>query len=191
MSSIPPLKNTNTDDCYDHTYDREEVVNSRIDNYFTVEFVAIPPDFDISNYLSLREQAGIFGDLKNVNLDQVRKIADGAKFSPVFSVLNNAQLSVESCLYFLYVVNELGLVVKSIHNPIRKSSSSYKGFLSWHNESKGNHMYISGQAVKRINIIIINIFPLMNQDVIDEAMGIAANLQEYQKEVDNNLKKVS
>ena len=186
MSSIPPAENI--DDPYNHVRDE---ANSIIDNYFTVEFVAIPPDFDISNYLSLREQAGIFGDFKNVNLSQVRKIADGAKFSPVFSVLNNSSLSIDSCLYFLYVINELGLIVKSIHNPVRTSASSYKDFLEWHNNADGDYMYIRGQTTKRINIVIVNIFPLMNQNVITEAMEIAVKLQEYQLEVDTNLRKFS
>ena len=34
---------------------------------------------------------------------------------------------------------------------------------------------------------IINIFPMMNDDVISEAMSIAAKLQEYQVEVDEKI----
>lgn len=185
MSSIPPPQRNE-----DHPEEYREL-STRIDNYFTVEFVAIPPDFDISNYLSLREQVGIFGDSKNVNLNQVRKIADGVKHSPVFSILNNALLSIESCLYFLYVINELGLVVKSIPNPVRKSASDYKDFLTWYNQADGHYMHINGQDVKRINIVIINIFPLLTQNVIEESMNIATKMQEYQQEVDSNLKRVS
>jgi len=183
MRATRPLQRAENNDHEERT--------ALVADYFTVEFVAIPPDFDISNYLSLREQIGIFGDFKNVNLDQVRKIADGAKYSPVFSILNNAYLNIESCLYFLYVINELGLVVKSIPNPIRKSALDYKNFLKFYSKSDGDYVYINGQVTKRINIVIINIFHLMSQAVIGEAMEIAAKMQEYQLEVDSNLKKVS
>lgn len=177
----------------DHEYIEEHGEQHHIvENYFTVEFVAIPPDFDISNFLSIREQGGMFGDLEHVNISQVRKIADGVKHSPVFSILNNALLSIDSCLYFLNVVNELGLVVKSIHNPIRSTRSDYKRFLKYYNEYGGkNVIHIRGQDVKRINIVIVNIFPLMSQKVIDEAIGIAGKLQEYQTEVDENIKNLA
>ena len=49
----------------DGDFDREKEVqldrrNEAVENYMTIEFVAIPPDFEILAYLSLREQAGIF-----------------------------------------------------------------------------------------------------------------------------------
>lgn len=161
--------------------------NRRIENYFSIEFVAIPPDFDIVNFLSLREQAGIF-KFKKVDLGQVKKIAMGVQHSPVFAVMNNTALSPSSCMYFLSIVNELGLVLKSIHNPMRKAASDYMDFIEHYEEGRG--AYIRGQEVDRLNFIIVNMFPMMAGDVIDESMTIAQNLQKYQAEVEENMKSI-
>lgn len=160
-------------------------LNTHINNYFSIEFVAIPPDFDISNFLSLREQAGIF-KFEEVDLDQVRKIAEGVKYSPVFAVMNNALLSASSCMYFLSVLNDLGLILKSIHNPMRMNGNDYKHFIETY-EAPNRSLHIRGQRVKTLNFIIVNIFPMMSQNVIDEAFEIAQNLQKYQSEVDQKI----
>ena len=82
----------------DNPQDAAEL-NTYIKEYFMVEFVAIPPDFDINNYLTLREQVGQF-DNKDVILNQVKKIADAIKFSPVTSLLNNSlSLTLSFILY--------------------------------------------------------------------------------------------
>lgn len=158
--------------------------NRYVENYMTVEFVAIPPDFDIMNFLSLREQSGIF-NFKNINLKQLKIISEGVKASPVFSILNNVRIDPITCLYFLKVINELGLVLKSIYNPIRKNIDYILNQLD--DQDKHQTINIKRQNVKRVNFTIINLFPLMNEDVIGESLEIAKNLQKYQQEVDEQL----
>jgi hypothetical protein len=162
-----------------------------VENYFLVEFVSVPPNFDISNFLTLREQVGQF-DINQVELNQIKKIADAIKFSPVVSLLNNALLNPVAGFYLLSVLDELGLVVKSITNPLRKSGEEYKRFIKRYNENskEGYLTYIRGQETKRVNIIIINLFQMMNQNVIDESLKIANDLQKYQIEVDKKLKEI-
>ena len=165
-------------------------LNTLVKNYFTVEFVAIPSDFDISSYLSLRESAGIFGDFKEVNLSQVKMIMMGIQNSPVFAVLNNTMLSPSSCMYVLSVLNDLGLVIKSIHNPIRKDRDDYKEFLKRFERNNGQFTYIRGQEMERINFVIINVCLMMSDEIIGEAMEIAIKTQKYQKELDSKLEKI-
>lgn len=155
-----------------------------VDNYTALEFVAIPPDFEIENYLTLRESAGIF-KYKEVDLEQVKKIAMGVKYSPVFSILNNALLSPSACMYFLSVVNELGLVVKAIHNPMRMSGDDYKRYIDTIENDRTTSIGIRSQIVMKnnLNFVIVNIFPLMSEGVINEAMEIAQKLQTYQTDV--------
>jgi len=156
--------------------------NESVENYMTLEFVAIPPDFDIMNYLSLREQAGIFST-KNINLKHLQIIAEGVKASPVFSMLNNIRIKPVTCMYFLKIIHELDLVLKTLYNPMRNQMDRYlEGF-----EERGS-AYIKGQHAKTVNFTIVNIFPLMNEEVISEAMTIAGQVQEYQTEVDKTLK---
>ena len=172
----------------DNEGDRNEL-SIYINEYFMVEFVAVPPDFDINNYLTSREQVGQF-DNESVMLSQVKKIADAIKFSPVTSLLNNALLDPKVGMYLLSIFDELGLILKSIPNPLRRSTRSYKDFLkSYSNNRERRHpTHIRGQEAKLVNIVIVNLFPMMNQQVIDESMNIAKNLQEYQSDVDKKMK---
>ena len=166
-------------------------VNIKVLDYFVVEFVAIPPDFDILNYLTLREQAGIFKETDDTNITHIKNIIESIKYSSVFAMLNNANISPSSCMYVLHVLNELGLVLRSIHNPIRKDG--YKQFIKT-NETctkEDRWIYVNGQEIKRVNFVIVNIFNLMSEDVINESMSIAQNLQNYQKHIDEENKNLS
>ena len=157
--------------------------------YTAVEFVAVAPDFDVTNYLSLREGAGIF-KFNKVNLYHVIKIADAVKHSPVFATMNNALLSASSCMYFLSIVNELGLILKSIHNPMRMDGSKYTEFIKQYEKTNESYIYIRGQEIKHLNFIIINLFSMMNQNVINEAFETAQSLQQYQTEVDEKINSI-
>jgi len=167
-------------------YDRDEqelgMRNETVKNYVTLEFVAIPPDFDIMNYLSLREQAGVFKQ-KNVNLKHLEVIAEGVKASPVFAMLNNIRINPTTCLYFLKVIHELDLVLKTLYNPMRSQIDHYLKAM----DERGGNVYIRGQMAETVNFVIINMFPMMNDDVINESMSIAQKLQEYQVEVDEKI----
>jgi len=175
----------------DDEEDRREL-SLRVENYFMVEFVAIPPDFDICKHLTLREHVGLF-DNNKIQLNKIKIIAESIKHSPVLCLLNNALLDQTAGIYLLSILSELGLVVTTIENPLRKSMENYKSFLKRYSENKnqGYLTHIRGQDVTRVNIVIINIFPMMSQKVIDEAMDIATKLQKYQHAVNKKIDKIS
>lgn len=161
--------------------------NAHVKNYMTIEFVAIPPDFDIVNYLSMREQAGIFKSEK-INIAHLKVIAEGVKSSPVFMMLNNIRIDPITCLYFLKIINELGLVLKTLYNPMRDDIDRFIDRFTSHPDSR---IYIRGQQAETVNFAIVNIFPMMNEDVINESMQIAAELQKYQTEVEEKIESIN
>ena len=144
-----------------------------------LDFVAIPPNFDISAFLSLREQVGI-SRYKEINLEQVKIMAEAVKHSPVLALLNNNLMKSEECLYLLSIIEELGLVVKSINNPIRKSYHQYKNYLN-------NRSFDDRGRLDSFNIILVNIFPLLGDKIINESLEIAKELQTYQTELTKSI----
>ena len=82
-----------------------------LEHYLVAEVVAIPPEFELKHHLKMREQMGIFESTK-VNLKDLLIMADGVKYSPFFMIMNNLNISIQSCMYFLHLINELGLVLK-------------------------------------------------------------------------------
>ena len=170
--------NMNLDDPHDH---RE--LNTHVKNYVMAEFVAVPPDFDCISHLSMREHIGMFA-IKDVDTTQVKIISDAVASSPVFSTMNNATLSPRSCFFFLQLLGELNLILKKIDNPLRRSQEAYKQFAKrW----EDNHRtYVRGQDVDRISLLIVNIVPLLNQDIIDEAWESILELNQFQKELNES-----
>ena len=167
----------NLDESNDH---RE--LNTHVKNYVMAEFVAVPPDFDFKSHLTMREQVGMF-KIKDVNLSQVKIISDAVANSPVFSTLNNALLHPTSCFFFLQLMTELNLVLKGIDNPLRRSQEQYKGFAKrW---EKDHRTYVRGQDIERISFLIINIVPLLDQTIINEAWESLRELKKYQNEINN------
>jgi hypothetical protein len=174
--------NMNIDDPEDH---RE--LNTTIKNYVMAEFVAVPPDFDCQSHLTMREQVGIF-NIKDVNLRHVQTISNAVANSPVFSTLNNALLDPSSCFFFLQLLDELNLILKKIDNPLRRTQEKYKIFAKrWQNDRL---TYVRGQEVQKISFLIVNVVPLMSQNIIDEAWGALDDLKKYQDEINNNNFKV-
>jgi hypothetical protein len=176
--------NMNEDDPRDH---RE--LNLRVDNYLVTEVVAVPPDFDIKNYLSMREQVGMFKADK-VDQKQLEIISMGVTCSSIFSSMNNALINPYSVGYFLYILDEIGLIIKSHHNSIRKSYSgkSYLEFCThWQDE---NYNYVRGQEVKRLSFVIVNIVQLLQKDIIKEAKKALAEVVKYQTESKEKMEEI-
>lgn len=172
---------------YEQNEEQLDRQNEIVENYMTLEFVAIPPDFDIMNHLSLREQGGIF-ESTHVNLKHLNIIADGVKSSPVFAMLNNIRIHPATCLYFLKVIHELELVLKTLYNPMRDHIDRFIA----HFDNYASSPYIKGQRVgTTINFVIVNMFPMMNDDVINESMEIAMKLQSYQTGMDEKIKSMN
>ena len=171
-------RNMNLDDPYDA---------SHVKNYHLCEFVAIPTNFTIEQHLKMREQMGMFPS-PNINLKQLMVLAEGVKNSSVTTIMNNVSISIQTCLYFIYILNELGVVLSSIHNPLRLNSDDYLNLIKYHDNTDNNRHYIRGQTYDTMNMIIVNVFHLFNEITLEEALGIAESLKKHQEEFDDNLK---
>lgn len=167
--------NMNEDDPEDH---RE--LNTMINEYFMIEVVAVPPNFEITNHLKMREAAGIF-DHEKVNLRQLVVISEAVKATPIFASLNNALIDPHACMYFLHIMEELGLIINSIDNPVKRNREEYKVFLKRWEES--SLVYIRGQDVLRMNFVVINLIPLYEQNVVDDVVDAVNSVIEHTKDV--------
>ena len=164
-------------------------LNIEVSNYLVTEVVAVPLDFSIQNYLSMREQMGMF-QAEKVDSKQLEIISMGVTFSPIFSTMNNPVINPYSVGYFLHILDEIGLIIKSQHNSIRKtySGKSYLEFCKhWDNE---HYQYVRGQEVKRISFVIVNIVQLLQKDVIKEARKALAEVVKYQTESKEKMEEI-
>jgi hypothetical protein len=156
-------------------------LNFRMKNYVMAEFVAVPADFDCKSHLSMREHVGIF-PVKDANLTQVGIISTAVTNSAVFTSMNNPSIHPKSCFFFLQLMSELNLILKRIDNPLRRTQDQYKEFAKRWQDDRNN--YVRGQEVERISFLIVNIVPLLNQNIIDEAWDAILDLNKFQKEID-------
>lgn len=151
-----------------------------------LEYVFIPDNFDIKSHLNMREQAGIFKftaiDLKNLNT-----IAIAVRESPVFCLMNNPNINPRVCGYFLHILNELKLVVKTVDNPLRRSHSDdvYDSFCEEWELERSN--YIGDQEVRTMNFIIINFCKLAINRVVDEYSKTSFTIEKEQYTFDKSL----
>lgn len=171
--------NMNMDDPRDH---RE--LNTLIQNYVMAEFVAVPPDFDLQSHLSMREQVGIY-EVKNMNLHQAGIFIDGIKNAPVFNTMNNALINPNICFFVLQLFQELGLILKTIDNPMRRSMNKDE-YIQWAKRwETGRHNYVRGQEVLRISFLIVNVVHLFQEKVYNEAIKAMEEVVEYQQEINS------
>lgn len=168
----------------DNARDRREL-NIKVENYVVAEFVAIPPDFKIESHLHLRENFGIF-EIDDIHLKQVGIISDVVKNSAVFSSMNNALLDPKCCMFFLYILTELGLILSKVDNPIRRSNhDTYIEFTKrWAKEN--DRTYIRGQEVMRISFLIVNIVHLLSEEIVGQAMEAVKSVQKYQIDINKD-----
>jgi len=171
--------NMNIDDPYDH---RE--LNTVVNNYVMAEFVAVPPNFDIHSHLSMRENVGIF-QVEKMDLRKAQIFTDAIKHSAVFNSMNNALIDPNICFFVLQLFQELGLVVKSIDNLMRRGMSD-KIYMHWAKKWRdGRYNYVRGQEVLRINFLIINVVHFLNDAVYKEAIKAMEEVQKLQAEIDS------
>jgi hypothetical protein len=176
--------NMNNDDPTDH-----RDLNMSIDNYNICEVVAVPQNFDIKSFLSMREQMGMF-KAKNIDSKLLEAVSMAVTCSPIFSSMNNALINPYVFSYFLHILDELGLIIKNYHNPIRKNyrDKPYLEFCQrW---EEGRYTYIRGQEVKRISFIVINIVQLFSQDVIDEAKKALEDIEKFQTDANKKMEEM-
>jgi len=161
--------------------------NRRVENYSTVEIVAVPPDFDIHQYLTMRESAGIFKH-KSVDLKNLSIISDSVKCSSIFCIQNNIRINPVTCMFYLKILDELNLIVRSVYNPIREDIERYMRMID---EEDGEYLSIKDQVTKTINFTIINVYQMMEDDTMNEVMEIARRLQDSQKMFEESLNKIA
>lgn len=157
-------------------------LNTKVKNYIIAEFVAVPADFKIESHLHHRENFGIF-EVEDIHLKQVGIISDTVKNSAVFASMNNALLDPKCCMFFLYILNELGLVLSKVDNPIRRhNQDTYLEFAKrWKDDQR---TFIRGQEIMRISFLIVNIVHLLNEEIIGQATKAIQNVQKYQMEIE-------
>jgi hypothetical protein len=171
--------NMNQDDPYDH---RE--LNTVVQNYVMAEFVAVPPDFDLHSHLSMREHVGIYA-VKNMDLDKAIVFIDSIKNAPVFNSMNNAMIDPNICFFVLQLFQELGLILKTIDNPMRRSMNKDE-YIEWAKRwETGRHNYVRGQEVLRISFLIVNVVHLFQEKVYEEAIKAMEEVVAYQQEIDS------
>jgi hypothetical protein len=162
----------------------ERYINTVIHNYVMAEFVAIPPDFDLQSHLSMREQVGIY-EVKNMNLTQANLFVDSIKSSSVFCSMNNALINPNICFFVLQLFQELGLIMKSVYNPMRHGMSD-EIYMSWAKRwETGRHNHIRGQEALRISFLIVNVVHLLNDELYNEVVKTVEEVSKFQKEIDS------
>ena len=159
-------------------------VNNTINNYVMAEFVAVSPDFDLASHLSMREHVGIY-EVKNMNLTQANVFVDGIKHSAVFNTMNNMLINPNICFFVLQLFQELGLILKTIDNPMRRSMNKDE-YMSWAKRwESGRYNTIRGQEVQRVSFLIVNVVHLLQDEVYKEAVIAMEDVTKFQQEVDS------
>ncbi len=151
-----------------------------IKEYLMVEAVAVPPDFQIENHLKMREAAGIFEN-EHVNLKQLALISEGVKSSPIFATLNNPVIEPHTCMYFLHIMEELGLVITSVDNPVKRNRQEYNAFLNGWSDQQRN--FVRGQEVYRINFVVINLYQIYQQNIMTEVKDSIEQVLKHTEDV--------
>lgn len=164
--------------------DNHREVNMTVKNYVMAEFVAVPPTFNLKNHLTMREHVGMF-EVNDMNLGQAEVFTDSIKSSAVFSTMNNAIINPTICFFVLQLFQDLGLVLNSIDNPMRRGQSDevYKSWSTkWENERSN---YVRGQDVMRISFMIVNVVHMLNEEVYAEALKVIETVEKLQSEIEN------
>ena len=150
-----------------------------------VEFIAIPPDLDINNFLSFPESVGRFKS-RYVKKDLISLIAESIQTSPIYTISNASVSVIYSCLTFLNILQELELTVSTASN-VKEPNTRYKDFL----ESGFFSERSPDETTTNFVIVIVNLFPLMSENLIEDALKSLIKLEEFQEEVRQTIKAVA
>jgi hypothetical protein len=162
-------------------FEKRYELSHDIDTYSAVEYVAIPENFELENHLTFRERMGLQKN-KNINMKNIKAMAMAVRSGPTFTMMNSQFISIHDCVYFLYILDQLDCIVRSIPNPFRFYNDTYE---RWIDDSirldSNTEIFIDGHFVRNINLIIINIYNLMNDETFEDVIQTATDLEEYQK----------
>ena len=150
-----------------------------------VEFVAIPPDLDIHNFMSVPESVGRFRDPR-VKKEHIFLIAESIKNSPVFTLVNALESVLVSCISFLNILQEIGITVKTVSN-IKRSNMNYREFLE--SEHFSNDVDDQDRIVPGVVVVVVNLFPLISDNLMEDALESIIKLEEFQEEIKQSIEK--
>ena len=150
-----------------------------------VEFIAIPPDLDINNFLSVPESVGRFKS-HHVKKETILLIGKSIQNSPTYTLSNATVSVIYSCLTLLNILQELDLTVSTASN-IKGSNTRYKDFL----ESGFFDELDPRETTTNFVIVIVNLFPLMSENLIEGALTSLVKLEEFQEEINQTIKAVA
>jgi hypothetical protein len=149
-----------------------------------IECIALPPDLDLNTFLSIPESVGRFTD-KRMDKNQILTIGQSIQASPVFTLTFAKPSVFVSCITFLKILQELDLTVKGISNT-KSSNISYNDFLSMLDPLSRDD-----DLLTEIIIVVINLFPLISDNIMENALKSLVNLEEFQREIQESIKMVT
>jgi len=88
-------------------------------------------------------------------------------------MLNNPRMKITTCLYFLHLLEQTGLIMDDITNPFRQE---YTHILKGVHE--GDHLFLRGQETKNVNLIIFNLYEMHKQQVGKQAFQNSLKMEE-------------
>ncbi len=149
-----------------------------------IECVALPPELDLNTFLSIPESVGRFPDSR-MNKKQIFLIGTSIQSSPIFTLTNAKPSVFISCITFLKILQELDLTVQGISN-VKSSNIKYDDFIS-----SLDPLTKDDELFSEIVVVVINLFPLISENIMEGALGSILKLEEFQTEVQESIQMAS
>jgi hypothetical protein len=157
-----------------------------------VTFIAVPPDFDITLYMSPAEQAGYFR-YEGANPENITAISMGICNSPIFST-DTTRINEDSIQQFIKILKDLGLVIdmKMFGAAINTYYEQIvEKALSVHEVTTAQESIIQTERHKALStlrnnryaksFVFINLFPLVNIKEIHKYVERVVALEDWRK----------
>ena len=94
-----------------------DIITSNGESNYHTMIVAIPNDFDIEKYLSLREQAGLF-DNKLIQKADLLFLSNAVRLSTIFKFFSG-EIPHCTITYFIDILKELGVIIDVVTSDYR------------------------------------------------------------------------
>ena len=146
-----------------------------------IEFVAIPSYFDLHSYLSIREVTGQFMN-QDITLESVTLIAEAVKEGPVFTLSSPTGSYCASALFFIEILKQVGLTMKAFSNFMPTEVKSYEHILR-----DTTFKTDEGKPVMNMTIIFINLYKLVELNVLAPVIDQVVKAEEYAEELNETV----
>lgn len=142
-----------------------------------IEFVAVPPHFDIKIHLSIREVIGQFMN-HDITLKSVELIAESIRESPTFTLSSPTGTYAASAIMVIEIIKQIGLQVRNISNFMpTDAKSSYESILA-----NRNFTNEEGKPVMDMTFVFINLYKFAKEATLNQVLKSIASEEEYYKE---------